>query len=57
MDDLSLTLDVDLQPALEVGENRLRQANAIFEKEQVYIIEAANQKPKKKAELYVNDHG
>jgi mediator of replication checkpoint protein 1 len=57
VDDLSLTLDVDLQPALEVGENRLRQANAIFEKEQVYIIEAANQKPKKKAELYVNDHG
>ena len=56
-DDFSLTLDVGLQPALEVDENRLRQADAIFEKEQEYLVEAANWKPKAKPELYVNDHG
>jgi mediator of replication checkpoint protein 1 len=56
-DDFSLTLDVGLQPALEVNENRLRLADAIFEKEQAYVIEAANRKPKAKLELYVNDHG
>jgi mediator of replication checkpoint protein 1 len=56
-DELSLTLDVGLQPALEVDENRLRQADAIFEKEQAYLVEAANRKPKTKPELYVNDHG
>jgi mediator of replication checkpoint protein 1 len=52
-----LTLDVNLQPALEVDENRLRQADLIFEKEQAYLVEAANRKPKAKPELYVNDHG
>lgn len=56
-DEFSLTLDVGLQPALEVDENIRRQADAIFEKEQEYVIEAANRKPKKDPTLYVNDDG
>jgi mediator of replication checkpoint protein 1 len=56
-DDFSLTLDVRLQPPLEVDEGRLRQADTIFEKEQAYVVEAANRKPKARPELYVNDHG
>jgi mediator of replication checkpoint protein 1 len=55
--ELSLTLDVGLQPALEVDENVQHQADVIFEKEQAFVVEAANRKPKKKPELYVNDHG
>lgn len=56
--DLPLTLDVGLQPALEVSENLRRQADSIFEKEQAYILEAATRRPKNtKPELYVNDHG
>jgi mediator of replication checkpoint protein 1 len=57
LNDLPLTLEVGLQPALEVDENLRRQADSIFDKEQFYLLEAANRKPKKKAELYVNDHG
>lgn len=55
---LGLTQDVDLQPAFEVGDHLKRQADAIFEKEQEYLWEAANRKAEtKKQELYVNDHG
>jgi mediator of replication checkpoint protein 1 len=42
---------------LEVSENVRRQADSIFEKEQVYVLEAARQKPAPKETLYVNDHG
>ncbi|KAH7931349.1 hypothetical protein BV22DRAFT_1053282 [Leucogyrophana mollusca] len=56
-DELSLTLDVGLQPALEVSGTLRRKADSIFEKEQDYIVEAADKKPKKKEVLYVNDHG
>ncbi|KAJ7122761.1 hypothetical protein C8R44DRAFT_875967 [Mycena epipterygia] len=54
---LGLTQDVDLQPAFEVGDHLKRQADAIFEKEQEYLWEAANRKTDKKQDLYVNDHG
>lgn len=57
IEELSLTLDVGFQPALIVDDNLRRQADAIFEKEQAYLVEAANRKPKKNEELYVNDHG
>lgn len=57
IEELSLTLDVGLQPALIVDDNLRRQADAIFEKEQAYLVEAANRKPRKNEELYVNDHG
>ena len=52
-----MTLDVGLQPALEVDETIRRQADAIFEKEQEYVVEAAHRKPKKDPTLYVNDDG
>ena len=55
--ELSLTLDVRLQPALEVSEKLRRQADTVFEKEQGYLLEAARRKPKQTPELYVNDHG
>ncbi|EGO27257.1 hypothetical protein SERLADRAFT_413730 [Serpula lacrymans var. lacrymans S7.9] len=57
LNDLSLTLDVGLQPALEVSGTLRRRADAIFEKEQDYVVESANQKPGQKEVLYVNDHG
>ncbi|KAF8076056.1 MRC1-like domain-containing protein [Lyophyllum atratum] len=55
--DLGLTQDVALQPAFHVSGNLLRKADQIFEKEQEYVLEAANKKPQKGSELYVNDHG
>ncbi|KAJ7228971.1 MRC1-like domain-containing protein [Mycena pura] len=55
---LGLTQDVELQPAFEVGDHLRRQADAIFEKEQVYVWEAANSKPEtKKQDVYINDLG
>jgi mediator of replication checkpoint protein 1 len=57
LNELSLTLDVRLQPALEVNEKLRRQADSVFEKEQEYLLEAARRVPKQKQELYVNDHG
>jgi mediator of replication checkpoint protein 1 len=60
-DALDLTQDVsvavNLQPAFQVGENLMRKADAIFEKEQAYVVESALHKPHKKPELYVNNHG
>ncbi|KAG5644947.1 hypothetical protein DXG03_007412 [Asterophora parasitica] len=55
--DLSLTQDISLQPAFQVSGNLLRKADQIFEKEQEYVLEAANKKPQAEPELYVNDHG
>ncbi|KAF9008800.1 hypothetical protein BDQ17DRAFT_1348959 [Cyathus striatus] len=54
---LELTQDIKLQPAFTVNEKLLRQADAIFEKEQEYLIEAANKNLQKQPELYVNDLG
>jgi len=45
---LSLTLDVGLQPALDVKESVRRQADDIFDKEQADVVEAANKKPASK---------
>ncbi|KAF9224303.1 hypothetical protein BS17DRAFT_779610 [Gyrodon lividus] len=57
-DELSLTLDVGLKPALEVSGTLLRKADNIFEKEQEYVIAAAVEKSDRPKEvLYVNDHG
>ncbi|KAG6866491.1 hypothetical protein C0991_003035 [Blastosporella zonata] len=56
-DTLDLTQDVTLQPAFEVSGTFLRKADQIFEKEQEYIVEAANKKTPKEQELYVNEHG
>lgn len=55
--ELSLTLDVGLQPALEVSSTLRRKADMIFEKEQEYVVAAAQKEQKPKEVLYVNDHG
>lgn len=55
-----MTQDVDagLQPAFQVTDKLKRQADLIFEKEQEYLVEAANKKSKKKKdEFFVNEHG
>ncbi|KAF9482017.1 hypothetical protein BDN70DRAFT_487886 [Pholiota conissans] len=58
---LDLTQDVytavNLQPPFEDGENLMRKADSIFEKEQAFLVESALHVPAKKPELYVNDHG
>ncbi|KAF9452158.1 hypothetical protein P691DRAFT_772498 [Macrolepiota fuliginosa MF-IS2] len=54
---LGLTQDLELQPAFQVDEKLLRKADAIFEKEQEYVVEAAVKKSVKEQELYVNDVG
>ncbi|OJA13418.1 hypothetical protein AZE42_05784 [Rhizopogon vesiculosus] len=58
-DDLSLSLDVGLKPALEVSSTLRRKADNIFEKEQKYVIEMANrqQKQDKNPELYISENG
>ncbi|KAH9947256.1 MRC1-like domain-containing protein [Amylocystis lapponica] len=56
-DGLSLTLDVGLQPALEVSGSLLRKADSIFEKEQEYLADEAIRNPAKKPQLYVNENG
>ncbi|KAI0347403.1 hypothetical protein BDW22DRAFT_524268 [Trametopsis cervina] len=54
-----LTLGPSLQPALEVDEKLLQQADEIFEKEQEYVVgdRMASDRPGGNAELYVNKHG
>lgn len=62
-DILDLTQDFNavnqLQPAFQAGDNFLRKADAIFEKEQEFVVEDAHRKDhkQKKPQLYVNDHG
>ncbi|PFH52595.1 hypothetical protein AMATHDRAFT_1995 [Amanita thiersii Skay4041] len=55
-DDLSLTQDVVLQPAFQAGDQLLRKAELIFEKEQEYLIKYAGKHPQNN-QLYVNDFG
>ena len=56
--ELALTEDVALQPALDIGQTLRRKADDIFEKEQQIIAERGNREtsPEKKR-LYVNEHG
>ncbi|KIM45915.1 hypothetical protein M413DRAFT_297297 [Hebeloma cylindrosporum] len=61
-DTLELTQDVtsalSLQPAFQVQESLMRKADAIFEKEQAFVLEAAKKKHEKASSaLYVNEHG
>lgn len=59
--ELSLTLEAQaaaLQPALEVDDHLRAQAAAIFEKEQEYVIQAAQpavSRPRR--ELYITENG
>jgi mediator of replication checkpoint protein 1 len=54
-----LSLDVELQPALEVSSTLRRKADNIFEKEQEYVIEIANdqQKQDNNPEWYIRENG
>lgn len=54
---LALTLDVGLQPALEVSEKLRQKADDIFEKEQGYLAEELNRRSDKKSQLYVDENG
>lgn len=56
-DTLDLTQDMTLLPAFQAGDNVLRKADIIFEKEQDYLLENAGRKNQQSAELYVNDDG
>ncbi|KAK0206200.1 hypothetical protein DFS33DRAFT_1381326 [Desarmillaria ectypa] len=56
--DFGLTQDISLGPAFQVGDSsRLKEADAIFEKEQEYVLQEANQVPQKQSDLYVNSDG
>jgi len=58
-DDLSLSFDIGLGPALEVSSTLRRKADNIFEKEQEYVIEMANrqQRHDKSPKYYISDNG
>ena len=55
--ELTLTLDSTLQPALDVTTQVKRKAGAIFEKEQMLVLEGTTQKPKSRPELYITESG
>ncbi|PBK72902.1 hypothetical protein ARMSODRAFT_953311 [Armillaria solidipes] len=56
--DLDLTQDISLGPAFQVRDSsKLKEADAIFEKEQEYVLQEANQVPQKQSDLYVNSDG
>lgn len=55
--ELSLTFDTGLQPALEIATQVRRQAAAIFEQEQNFLLEEANKKRRAEPELYVLENG
>ncbi|KAG1792446.1 MRC1-like domain-containing protein [Suillus plorans] len=57
--ELALSLDIGLEPALEVSSTLRRKADNIFEKEQEYVIEIANgdQKQDNNPEWYIRENG
>lgn len=59
--EFSLTFEAQaaaLQPALEVDDRLRAQAVAIFEKEQEYVLEAAQPAPSRtRRELYITENG
>lgn len=60
--DISLTLDVKLQPALDVTTQQRREAESVFEKDQEDLVlvetsDSINSKRKNEKELYVNEIG
>ena len=56
-DDLSLTLAPAMQPSLDVTDSTRKKAEAIFDKEQEFIVQDAVEKPVKSSQLFVNQHG
>ena len=60
--DISLTLDVKLQPALDVTTQQRREAESVFERDQEDLVlvetsDSINSKRKNEKELYVNEIG
>ena len=55
--DLALTEDLALQPALDIRQSLLRKADDIFEKEQQLIAEAALHAASPEKPCFVNEHG
>lgn len=55
--ELELTLDAGLQPALDITQGRRKKADEIFEKEQQMLAESAAGKQKSKSKDYINEHG
>ena len=59
-DELSLTLDTRLEPALDVPTQIRRRADAVFEKEQDLVAEDAglsSTSSRGKHELYISENG
>lgn len=59
-EELSLTLDTKLQPALDVTTQVRRRADALFEKEQDFVMDEASisaTSSRSKQELYVSENG
>ncbi|KAI9000938.1 MRC1-like domain-containing protein [Trametes punicea] len=58
-DDISLTLDTRLQPALEVDQSLVKKADEIFEKEQELAIQEQQQESRteSKPQLFVDENG
>ncbi|THH12400.1 hypothetical protein EW145_g66 [Phellinidium pouzarii] len=57
-DEFSLTLDTKLQPALEVTTQVRRKADAIFEKEQEFLLgDAKSARSHSEQELYITESG
>lgn len=56
-EELALTLDTNLQPALEVAGSLLQKADTIYDKEQEALAEGFNQEHHPTEELYVNRNG
>ncbi|KAG1756055.1 hypothetical protein EDB19DRAFT_1902237 [Suillus lakei] len=54
--ELALSLDVGLEPALEVSSTLRRKADNIFEKEQEYVIEVANHQQKQDKDPWSEVH-
>ncbi|KAJ2933454.1 hypothetical protein H1R20_g3636, partial [Candolleomyces eurysporus] len=56
-DDLGLTQDIVVGKSFEIKETQIRKADAVFEKEQEYLLDAAFEPKTTKEELYVNEYG
>ena len=46
-----------MQPSLDVTDSTRKKAEAIFDKEQEFVIQDAVEKPAKSSQLFVNQHG
>lgn len=58
IDEISLTFDTKLQPALEITTQMRLKADAIFEKDQALVLEEADSdRLQSMPELYITENG